>query len=327
MTAPDPAPPDLPPARPDASADDGYEATQRLLVAELDAERFGDVDYLRWFYGANPRGTAIQQDEDDPATGARIGHYAVIPTRFRTPSGPAPWIFSSNVATDSATRRGGLFRRMAERMYERAASTGAPAMVGVGNDASTVVVVGRFGWRKLAPMRAKLALCWIPAKIESIEVDEGFLTSDRFRELTTDLDCTPLRQYAQSWDTDFLRWRLARPHTHYVLHVARDALAVSIGTTGPLGIRFAVLLKVWPRPGARLPVETLRLAGAAARSHRTPLCVYAGWNRHTRVRGIPIPHRLQPSPLNVVLKVLDPELIDGAAFTLDTWELLDMDAY
>ena len=47
----------------------------------------------------------------------------------------------------------------------------------------------------------------------------------------------------------------------------------------------------------------------------------------SRVRGLTVPQRWQPSPLNVVLKVLDPRRIDVETFRLDTWELLDMDAY
>ena len=67
--------------------------------------------------------------------------------------------------------------------------------------------------------------------------------------------------------------------------------------------------------------------GSAMRAHRTPLAVYTGWNAHATVRGVTIPHRLQPSPLNVVIKVLDPAAVDAETFHLDTWELLDMDAY
>ena len=309
-----------------ADSTDPHRATRDLLVAELDAKRFGHPGYLPWFYDDNPRGAAIQQHDDDPETGRRIAHYAVLPTTMRTPTSPQAFIFSSNVATDSSTRRSGLFRALAERMYADAAASGAPAMVGVGNDASTVVVVERFGWRRIGPMRAKVCVPSAPRGIVSHRVDEAFLGSPVFAEITQGLDDVPVRAWAQSWDSAFLRWRLSRPDGGYVVHVSANALAVSVRTQGPLGIPFAVLLKVWPRPGATLPTSGAPMAGAAMRSHSAPLCVYAGWNEHVHVRGVVVPHRFQPSPLNVVVKGLDPAF-DADAFSLDTWELLDMDAY
>jgi hypothetical protein len=66
---------------------------------------------------------------------------------------------------------------------------------------------------------------------------------------------------------------------------------------------------------------------AACRHHRAPVCVYAGFNAFARVRGIPPPRRLQPSPLNVVYKELDATRAPAASFRLDTFEFLDMDAY
>ena len=95
----------------------------------------------------------------------------------------------------------------------------------------------------------------------------------------------------------------------------------------PLHVPVAVLLKVFPRRGAALPLRIPHLVRAAAVAHRTPFVLYVGWNAHVRVSGITIPRRLQPSPLNVVLKVLDSSRIAADAFVLDTWELLDMDAY
>lgn len=309
-----------------------HAATSELLVRELDAERFGDPGYLPWFYGANPRGVAIEEnvDEDSGAETRRIGHYAVLPTVYRDTAGPGPFIFSSNVATDSSVRRGGLFREMAERMYKRAAATGAPGMVGVGNDQSTIVVVERFGWALLRPMPVKVCAPVTPAHdVESFVCDPPFLRSARFAELTADLDWVPVRGWAQSWDTEFLRWRLSRPNTHYLLHASPLGLAVSTRAPGPLKVPCAVLLKVLPRPRAQgstaLPINAAHFVAAACRSNHAPLCIYAGWNAHVNVRGIPTPRKLQPSPLNVVFKPLGD--VPATQFRLDTFEFLDMDAF
>ena len=79
------------------------------------------------------------------------------------------------------------------------------------------------------------------------------LASPWFETVAADLDWVPVTDWAQSWTTDFLRWRLSRPDAGYVLHVTPEALAVSVAAHGPLKVQFAVLLKVFPRPGARLP--------------------------------------------------------------------------
>ncbi len=306
--------------------DDTYDATAALLVATLDPARFGCRDYLPWFYGANPRGRAIEENVDED--GRRIAHYAVLPTTFRNAAGPTPFIFSSNVATDPSVRRGGLFRDMAARVYARAAATGAPGMVGVGNDASTVVVVDRFGWTRLGPMPVRVCVPRTRARaVESHVADDAFRASARFDDVAADLDWVPVSAWAQSWTPDFLRWRLARPDATYHVHVAANAIGISTHARGPLGLPFAVLCKVFARPGTTLPVDAHELVAAACRVHRAPACVYAGWNAHARVRGISSPRRLQPSPLNVVFKSLDEERAPSSSFRLDTFEFLDMDAF
>lgn len=308
-------------------SDNVHAPTRALLMAELDAERFGHAGYLEWFYGDTSRGPALQQHVDDEETGRRIAHYGVIQTRFRHGAETLDFIFSTNVATDSTIRKSGLFRNMAEQMYRDVRTTGAPAMVGVGNDASTVVVVERFGWHLIAPMRATATWGMPSRSVRSHPVTEDFLASDEFQRVAEELVDQSVREWAQAWDAPFLRWRLGRPDGGYVLHVGKHCIGVSVKSHGPLGVPCAVLLKVWPRRGAKVPVSTTALVGATLRSHRAVVCVYAGWNANARVRGMRVPHRFQPSPLNVVLKVVDEERVDAETFVLETWELLDMDAY
>jgi hypothetical protein len=199
--------------------------------------------------------------------------------------------------------------------------------VGVGNDASTVVVVDRFGWQRQGPMPVRICVPFARTRgIESYRAADA-RDDDRFDDWTRDLDWVPVRDWAQSWTTDFLRWRLSRPSTDYALHVSPSGLAVSTRAPGPAKLPFAVLLKVWPRPGATLPLNGAPFVAAACRFHRAPLCIYAGWNAHVRVRGIPTPRRFQPSPLNVVFKPLDDARAPGTTFRLDTFEFLDMDAF
>jgi hypothetical protein len=64
----------------------------------------------------------------------------------------------------------------------------------------------------------------------------------------------------------------------------------------------------------------------ALRHHRAAFAVYAGFNGRARVRGVPPPRRLQPSPLNLIVRHLDPT-VDQDAIRLHPFEFLDMDAY
>ena len=304
-----------------------YAATSELLATHLNPRRFGNPAFLEWFYGANPRGRAIVEDIDDD-NGHRIGHYGVLPTTFRTPDGTTPFIFTSNVATDPGARRKGLFRVMADRIYPRAAATGAPGLAGTTNAASSVIVVEKFGWKSLGSMPAIAALPGIlPRGVRDIRVDAAFLASDELTDLAADLDWVPVRDWVQSWTPEFLRWRLSNPDATYVLHAGLDALAVSTVDRGPGGIPAAVLCKVWPRRGTTLPVKAGRYVTAACRAHRAPVCVYGGWNAHVKVRGVAIPARFRPSPLVVVFKSFDKQRAPSAEFRLDTYEFLDIDVY
>jgi len=304
-----------------------YAATSELLAAHLNAKRFGNHDFLDWFYGANPRGRAIVEDIDDDH-GRRIGHYGVLPTAFRTPAGTTPFIFTSNVATDPGARRKGLFREMAERIYPRIEAFGAPGLAGTSNAASSIVVVEKFGWRSLGSMPAVVSLPLVPPRgVRDIPVDAAFLAGDELTQLAADLDWVPVRDWVQSWTSDFLRWRLANPDNTYTLHVGPDAIAVSARDHGPLGVPAAVLCKIFPRPGARLPVRAGRYVTAACRAQRAPVCVYGGWNAHVRVRGVPVPKRFRPSPLVVVFKSFDEQRAPTSDFRLDTYEFLDVDVY
>jgi hypothetical protein len=188
--------------------------------------------------------------------------------------------------------------------------------------------VTKFGWTSLGSMPAVVALPGVPPRgIRDVRVDTAFLAGDELDRLGADLDWVPVHDWVQSWTPDFLRWRLSNPDAEYVLHVGPDALAVSTKDHGPGNIPAAVLTKVFPRPGAALPVKAGAYVTAACRAHRAPVCVYGGWNAHVKVRGVPIPARFRPSPLVVVFKSFDEERAPSAQFRLDTYEFLDIDVY
>jgi hypothetical protein len=293
-----------------------------LLRAELPAARDVDERYLSWLYDENPYGPAIQRgvDEDD----VRVAHYALIPQRYRGPDGVVPAAFSLHAVTRSGTQRKGYFRELGAEIYEEASAAGWQFSSGVCNDKSIGAVTKYMGWKTPGPLPVKLCVPMHTGRgVTSHKVDAALLDSDRFAELTAGLDDFTVRQWTNSYTTEYLRWRLACPSTQFALHASDDLVAVTTTDTR-FGVRAVVVLKLLVRGDA--PAGPERVIAAACRFHHAPYAVYAGFNARVHVRGIQPPRKLQPSPLHLILRSLS-SAIDQDALTLETFEFLDMDAY
>lgn len=309
-----------PPARPLGD----LVAASRLLDRELPARRFVDDRYLRSLYGANPLGDAYVADAYE--AGRLDGHYALVPQRYRNRHGPRPMVFSLNAVTRSGAQRKGTFTRLGRLVWGAAADDGVAAVIGVTNDRSITPVV-RAGWRHIC--RLPVLVCppvAPPVGWSSVAVDDTFLGSDGPSQWFADLDEAPAEEWMSSWDPDVVRWRLSLPGLGpYAVH--RDAATTAVSTATRVGgVEVAVVLKLWSRRGHDAPRSAQRAVAAACRHHRAPVAVYAGFNRLRSLRGWPLPDRLRPAPLNLMVYCLDPAL-DQDRFTLDTFEFLDMDAF
>jgi hypothetical protein len=297
-----------------------------LLNAELPDRRFTDESYLAWLYDANPQGRAYTHSIDDEA-GVRVGHYALIPQRYRDRDGPADFVFSLNAVARTGSQRRGFFGRMGGVVWGQARDAGVRMVIGVTNDKSTGAVL-RNGWRLMGPMPARLTVPSPrrPRGADSHDVTPELLGSDLFADLAAGLDDAPADQWTNCWTPEYLRWRLAAPNgARFTIHRNDELVGVST-TEHRAGVPIAVVLKLLPRHGRAGPLSAHRLISAICHHHRAPAALYAGHNRHVVVRGIPLPERLKPVPLNLCVLALD-EKIDQATFALDTFELLDMDAY
>ncbi len=300
-------------------------ANTELLDAELPDQRFVDETYLHWLYDQNPYGPAFQESVDDD--GVRVAHYALIPQRYRNPDGPVPFVFSLNAVSRSGSQRRGFFGQLQLKVWSRARDAGVHAGIGVTN-ARSHRGVQIMGWRMIDQMPVNIVVP-TPGRRgwwQSHAVTPDFLDGAVFAEVSQGLDSHPVRGWSNCWTAEYLRWRLASPHTPpYALHVSDRIVAVSTLSSFK-GVPVAVILKLLLRSGVDGPISGQPAVAEACRWHRAPAAVYAGFNRNVVVRGVPAPERIKPSPLNLELCSLS-DRIRQRDFHLDTYEFLDMDAY
>ncbi|RMH87226.1 MAG: hypothetical protein D6683_00155 [Actinomyces sp.] len=302
-----------------------------LLDAELPDPRFVDTAHLRWTYHDNPDGPAWERYHyvADPRVGhLLVAHYANLPRSWRGPGGVrSPGVWSQNAVTRSGHQRARHFTRLGLEIYAEAADAGRSFAVGVTNERSTGAVVRYMGWHLVGP----LPVCVVAPLARPVRHGEGravttdWLQSPDFDEFAALVDRHPVGAWATDWRPEVLRWRLAAPHVHYRVDVFDEVAVVSTRSRwGP--VPAAVVLKIFPLVAGTAPVDATRAVAAVARAHRAVFAVYAGFNRSVRVRGVRPPRRIQPSPLNLVVRALDPG-VDHDTLELDTFEFLDMDAY
>ena len=298
-----------------------------LLAQELPDARFESNAYLTWAYRENPLGRAVERYQQvEGAGGVRlVAHYANMPRRFRGPDGArCEGMWSLNAVVRSGHQRARHFSRLGLEIYDEASSARC-FVVGVTNAKSTGAVVKYMGWRLVGPLPVKVlpSLGRSDSSIEHIEATDEWLASTDFDAFAAKVDRHPVCGWATDYEPQVLRWRLACPSTRYSVHITNDLALVTVRARyGPLPA--CVVVKAFPLTDTK--VNANRAIQSAARHHRAAFAVYAGFNRSVVVRGIRSPRRLQPSPLNLIVRHLDPS-VDQDALVLDTFEFLDMDAF
>jgi len=303
-----------------------HELNTELLDHELPDPRFQDASYLRWLYDENPHG-ASHWDSIDSEDDVRVAHYALIPQVWRNVDGPEPILFSLNAVTRTGSQRKGYFKKIGDTIYAQAAEAGHKGIIAVPNENSTPAVVKYWKYRFLMqiPVTAVRPLPRRGGKVESHQLDEAFRASGTFAELAEGLDEHRAEGWTCVYGPEYLRWRVSQPHARYVVHVADDVVAVTTRSSFAK-VPVCVVLKLLPRAGAPDRIEAGPVIAAACRHHGAPGAVYAGFNARVRVRGVRLPLRLRPVPLNLLYKSLSDD-VPQETFELDTYEFLDMDAY
>jgi hypothetical protein len=305
-------------------------AATELLDAELPDPRFVSTDYLHWAYRENPLGRAWERNQQIPeGDGARlVAHYAIMPRRFRGPHGErSDGAWSLNAVVRSGHQRARHFSRIGVEIYEEAAGDGRSFVVGVTNEKSTGAVVKYMDWRLLGPLPVRIIQPFGRGsrRVTHAAIDANWLESTAFADLAATVDRHTVAGWSTDYSADVLRWRLACPEASYWIHQTDDvALITTRSTLGP--VPACVVLKAFPLTTGTASIDATRTIRAATRFHRAGFAVYAGFNGSVRVRGIRPPRRFQPSPLNLIVRHLDPT-VDQDSIVLDTFEFLDMDAY
>ena len=301
-----------------------------LLDAELPDPRFASIDYLRWAYRDNPLGRAWERHQQIPEddTVRLVAHYAIMPRRFRGPAGErSDGAWSLNAVVRSGHQRARHFSRIGVEIYDEAGESGRSFVVGVTNEKSTGAVVKYMGWRLIGPLPVRIVAPFGRGRrrMTHTGIDANWLDSSAFADLTATVDRHTVDGWSTDYSADVLRWRLACPEATYWIHEADDVALIT--TRSKFGAMPAcVVLKAFPLTSGTTMIDATRAIRSAARFHRAGFAVYAGFNGSVRVRGIRPPRRFQPSPLNLIVRQLDPD-VDQHSITLDTFEFLDMDAY
>jgi len=287
-----------------------------------------DVDHLAWYYRANPEGVASvgRVDDDD----RQVGNYSLVPVRLHARSGPDVRLgLGVDLATHPDARGTGTFRRTVEDSYRVGTADGLDGILGVANAQSAPRMADTMGWRLLPALRARfLVPTGRPGSTTSHPVDARLLEGPLPDEVLPAPTPVPESGHGTRWTADLLRWRLARPRAHYVLHVREDVAFVSTTTRqGPL--RVAVLLKVLPRSPEAL-VDAGSVAATLARHHRTPFVLHWGASPHLIGGGLVLARRLMPSPLSLVVHSFHDDgapRVDEGSLSVTSFEFLDFDAY
>lgn len=303
---------------------DGLDETGRLLADVFGDDLVGSRPYLDWLYHRNPWGEVIAEDLDDHA--GRAGHYAVVPVQLTTGSDAAVLraALSLNTAVHPRAQGAGVFTRLAEATYRKAADQGVQAVVGVANANSTPGFLRRLGFSNSGPLPTRVMLMRPRAgRIESATLTEDVLADDGLWTRLEPLLAPPEQGLATAWTRDSLAWRVRSPKGPYAVHLGSEAAMVSRAARVN-GVPVAVAMKILPS-GTLANAEARALLRAACAHHRTPLALHSGITDAMPAAGFPVPTRLRPSPLNLIYRPLGSEAPNHGRFA--TFEFLDFDVY
>lgn len=299
---------------------------QKELLNLVFPESEFSYEYLDWLYYSGPDGHHILSDYSE--TEELLGHYTVVPQTWRIGQETRQLALSLNTAVHEKARGKGLFTKLAEESYAKAAEQGVQAIIGVANANSTPGFLRRLGFKLVCPLPVVAGMvfpaAWGAAK--SHRITPQFLESSEF-------DATSAAVVAgqhttglvQNWTAEKLRWRLSSPRAKYAMHTHPTGTLITTAAPLAAGVRAVIALKFFPHSSHQ--VDCKALLRKAAAYHRSPFFIYSGFNAQAKMRGLPLPRRLLPSPLNLIYRRLDNSMPSPEQVSFSTFEFLDFDAY
>jgi GNAT superfamily N-acetyltransferase len=250
--------------------------------------------YLRWLYSENPAGPVVAFDAH--VDGRVVAHYACIPANVLIDGKPKRALLSLNTATHPDFQGKGLFTRLADSTYQRAAANGFELVYGIANANSTPGFVRKLGFQLVAALESRIGF----GRLGAIDWSRTLASA----------------QFRRDWPSQDMAWRLGNPHNPVKAYRLADGSAACAASAGRLGFQ------AW----AELPVLATGVAAARTPLPVLPRVFLGNFPADTfRPRYFSLPGRLRPSPLNFIVKSLrEPLQLRGDGLLVS---FLDFDAF
>ncbi|MGG2424737.1 GNAT family N-acetyltransferase [Ralstonia pseudosolanacearum] len=301
---------------------------QKELLNLVFPESAFSYEYLEWLYHSGPDGHHIPSDYSE--TEELLGHYTVVPQTWRDGQTARQLALSLNTAVHEKARGKGLFTKLAEESYAEAAEQGIQAIIGVANANSTPGFLRRLGFKLVCPLPVVAGMAFPAAwgRVASHRVTPQFLKSSEFDAVRVAiLAGQPTTGLVQNWTTEKLHWRLSSPRAKYALHTHSTGTLITTAAPLAAGIRAVIALKFFPHSSHQIDCQALLRKATAF--HRSPFFIYSGFNDLAKLRGLPLPRRLLPSPLSYtgVWMTPCPLRIKSVSARSNFWILMHIEAW
>ena len=296
-------------------------------------------ELVRWQYADNPTGELFVDLAVAPG-GELAAIYATLPVRFRIAGEVRLAIQSVDTITDQAFRGRGLFLKLANQTYARAAAAGAALVYGFPNGNSAHGFFERLEWRSFDPVpflvrplrtrylaeRLKLSPRFVPDLPLFARLDPlGRLGRYRVEPIARfDDRATALWHAAagDAWvgierDARYLNWRLIdKPGERYANHAVVDGGAITAFASHCVktkhGGQIGYVMETLARPGAHGALRSLisrTLADMTAQGADVALawCLpHQPAYRSLLAAGfVPFPERYRPIELHAGVRAFD----------------------
>lgn len=258
------------------------------------ADKFRHPGFLPWLYAGNPGGQVVGFDAFD---GNRlIAHYACVPAMVRVHGSPARALLSLNTATHPEYQGKGLFTKLAEMTYRRAAELGFDCVYGVANANSTPGFVRKLGFQLVQALDARIGIGSLGINFDAAARNAEF---------------------ERTWTPEAIRWRQSNPVN--TIQCRRH------------GQKLGFTARAWGRAlsvYAELPASA-DLQSAATGGRESAFRLFLGLTPDGACgfrSYVQIPAHLRPSPLNLIYRSLQD---DSRQLTRGyiQFSYLDFDAY